>query len=246
MLTLAFLRKRLRYLGAKAKLARILSELPLGALIFTLGVGIFAVAESGLTPYSVSVSGYVRQDGTEVGSYSRRPPGSRQHDEPIEYARILGFALIAWGGFRIARVLYRFGFKPDYELLPPLDKDAIARAIQGSGLPERPPTVRVPNRIANARKVWLCSRCQQPIERGARYWYYEAARYHATRYRFCSRCRGALISERTANRLLEEAYQRAYPSYVTALRREKRTQFKTVYGHDCVSLPDSILGLPRP
>lgn len=37
-----------------------------------------------LTPYSVSVSGYTRDDGTVVGPYKRRPPGSVLHDEPYE------------------------------------------------------------------------------------------------------------------------------------------------------------------
>lgn len=40
--------------------------------------------ESFLTPYSVSVSGYVRNDGTIVQSYKRRPPGSVINDKPFE------------------------------------------------------------------------------------------------------------------------------------------------------------------
>jgi hypothetical protein len=41
-----------------------------------------------LTPFSVSVSGYYRSDGTYVRQHSRRPPGGAQHDKPYE---ILGF-----------------------------------------------------------------------------------------------------------------------------------------------------------
>lgn len=40
--------------------------------------------ESRLTPKSVSVRGYTRDDGTYVNSYNRRPPGSVIRDKPIE------------------------------------------------------------------------------------------------------------------------------------------------------------------
>ena len=41
-------------------------------------------AKNKLTPYSVNVSSYERSDGTFVESYSRRPPGSVEHDKPYE------------------------------------------------------------------------------------------------------------------------------------------------------------------
>jgi hypothetical protein len=37
-----------------------------------------------LTPYSVSVRGYYRKDGTYVRPHSRRPPGSVAHDAPYK------------------------------------------------------------------------------------------------------------------------------------------------------------------
>ena len=40
-----------------------------------------------LTPYSVSVSGYYRKDGTYVHPYQRRPPGGVRHDAPYESQR---------------------------------------------------------------------------------------------------------------------------------------------------------------
>ncbi len=40
--------------------------------------------QSHLTPYSVSVSGYTRGDGTYVRGYNRRPPGSVSHDLPYQ------------------------------------------------------------------------------------------------------------------------------------------------------------------
>lgn len=42
-----------------------------------------------LTPYSVSVSGYYRKDGTYVGPYNRRPPGSVNKDAPWKRQRFL-------------------------------------------------------------------------------------------------------------------------------------------------------------
>jgi hypothetical protein len=45
-----------------------------------------------LTPYSVSVRGYYRNDGTYVRAYSRRPPGSVSHDAPYEdKSSLMGF-----------------------------------------------------------------------------------------------------------------------------------------------------------
>lgn len=40
-----------------------------------------------LTPYSVSVSGYYRKDGTYIRPYNRRPPGGVNHDAPYENLR---------------------------------------------------------------------------------------------------------------------------------------------------------------
>jgi len=40
-----------------------------------------------LTPYSVSVRGYYRRDGTYINPYKRRPPGGAAHDVPYENTR---------------------------------------------------------------------------------------------------------------------------------------------------------------
>jgi len=40
-----------------------------------------------LTPYSISVNGYYRNDGTYINSYKRRPPGGVKHDAPYEKER---------------------------------------------------------------------------------------------------------------------------------------------------------------
>ncbi len=56
-----------------------------------------------LTPYSVSVSGYYRKDGTYVRPHNRRPPGSVEHDAPYLATRrrlfwgITGLVLLSFG-----------------------------------------------------------------------------------------------------------------------------------------------------
>lgn len=58
-----------------------------------------------LTPYSVSVSGYYRSDGTYVRPYHRRPPGSVKHDAPYKDKQTAMASLfiicIMGGGFSI-------------------------------------------------------------------------------------------------------------------------------------------------
>lgn len=65
-------------------------------------------AKTYLTPASVSVSGYTRQDGTYVNPYNRRPPGGAMHDRPYEneiffYKMIMvvggGLVIIPTAGF---------------------------------------------------------------------------------------------------------------------------------------------------
>ena len=58
-----------------------------------------------LTPYSVSVRGYYRSDGTYVRPHNRRPPGSVIHDAPYErkrmYMGLLFFVCLIGGGSSI-------------------------------------------------------------------------------------------------------------------------------------------------
>ncbi len=64
---------------------------------------------SQVTPASVHVSGYQRSDGTNVSSYSRRPPGSRAKDAPWKAMSFAGFlgtcisGLIAFKSYRSSR-----------------------------------------------------------------------------------------------------------------------------------------------
>lgn len=73
-------------------------------LLIVVGIALFAFSlstciEAGrhLTPYSVSVSGYYRRDGTYVRPYKRRPPGGVPYDAPFESKRTLCFFLMVVG-----------------------------------------------------------------------------------------------------------------------------------------------------
>jgi hypothetical protein len=61
----------------------------LGVALFWLCLDTYIEAGRHLTPYSVSVRGYYRRDGTYVGPYHRRPPGGVPHDAPFESTRSL-------------------------------------------------------------------------------------------------------------------------------------------------------------
>ena len=62
---------------------------PIWGALFWLCLSAFCQASANLTPYSVSVRGYYRSDGTYVSPHSRRPPGSVAHDAPYESTRSL-------------------------------------------------------------------------------------------------------------------------------------------------------------
>lgn len=70
----------------------------LGALIFWLSFSAYKKTETLLTPSSVSVSGYTRQDGTYVNPYHRRPPGGAIHDRPYENTISLYKVIMVVGG----------------------------------------------------------------------------------------------------------------------------------------------------
>jgi hypothetical protein len=70
----------------------------------------FKEAGEHLTPYSVSVRGYYRRNGTYVSSYNRRPPGSVSHDAPYKEKRFnMGLLFIICLSSGIGSIfLYRF------------------------------------------------------------------------------------------------------------------------------------------
>ena len=61
--------------------------LPLSTILIPVAHESYVEAGTHLTPYSVSVRGYYRKDGTYVRPHSRRPPGSVAHDAPYQAKR---------------------------------------------------------------------------------------------------------------------------------------------------------------
>jgi hypothetical protein len=87
------MRKQFRRLLGRAWLSGMFTWFPAGLLGSIVGIFIFLYAQSNLTPYSVHVSGYYRSNGTYVNPYTRRPPGSVNHDEPYGVVVVFG----RWG-----------------------------------------------------------------------------------------------------------------------------------------------------
>jgi hypothetical protein len=71
----------------------------LGVALFWMSVDNYIEAGHHLTPYSVSVRGYYRRDGTYVHPYNRRPPGGVMHDVPYEQTRFFcGLGMFSGAG----------------------------------------------------------------------------------------------------------------------------------------------------
>jgi len=84
---------------ARVALSQARNFCAMAVVLLLLSFSACAVARMNMTPASVSVSGYTRSDGTRVGSYSRRPPGSRSHDRLYELLSVIGFFGVLGGGY---------------------------------------------------------------------------------------------------------------------------------------------------
>ncbi len=210
--------KQFRHFLGRAWLAGLFTWFPAGLLGDTVGIGTFAYAQWNLTPYSVSVRGYHRSDGTYVRAHRRRPPGSVEHDEPYEFLRIFSVLLFLAGTTVAGIPIYRIAQKSDWDLLPKL--------VYESNLPDKPREICVPHKSAKARSAWLCARCRTLISPCDSYYYYG----DRWRTRFCPQCRIQLLSEKHA-----EASK--IPAYLEVARKEEAEklalrieQYKHCYG----------------
>lgn len=201
----------LSYYKGRAKLS-CLCWLPLSLSALSIGLLLVLYANENITTKSVSVSGYHRSDGTYVGSYSRRPPGSVQHDRPYENIKLLGIVIVGVGGFTAARSVYKFLLPSPFELLP---------SISSNELVEVPRDVRVPTLRAQARKDWYCESCRAHIGCGSEYWYYKNT--YSSRSRICTLCKEALKRSKAD---LPSARLR----YANELRIIRLKQFSEYYG----------------
>lgn len=99
-----FRSERDRYLAERAHVpaARLQWKWPrllLGLLLMSAGTVSCLGAVGTLTPRSESVSGYTRQNGTQVSSYNRRPSGSAAGDTGNGLGQLIGGVLFLVGLF---------------------------------------------------------------------------------------------------------------------------------------------------
>lgn len=159
-----------------------LGKIILTGLVSTIFIFILFIVSSEITPASISVSGYTRRDGTSVHSYSRRPPGSVDHDAPYQTMQLIfGVAGVASGVYCIVKIrkfkkfnidehyLANFKFEYQYPVLS-IKKKAI------------------PTKMVTPRKSWNCDICNKLIYSGTVYYCYsKEQKYNHTH--ICSDCR---------------------------------------------------------
>ena len=68
---------------------------------FAMSIGGCFYSNANITPSSVTVSGYTRQDGSRVPGYIRRPSGSKTHDRPFVLLRGLCMVVMIGSGIWI-------------------------------------------------------------------------------------------------------------------------------------------------
>lgn len=208
----------LRYWFGKIRLAGGFTVLPI-ALIFQIGGCVASLsAKSELTPFSVSVSGYHRSDGTYINAYNRRPSGGARHDAPHETAALIWSLISTGGAIAVGFVLFRLFLRSDWELLPSIKYQ--------SQLPNRPKSIIVPHLTVRSRSVWMCLRCRRVIHPGDIYCYSDASRD----WKYCPNCRILFVKEKA----IEDEKWVAYESAIKAEKEEKKNlrlaQYHRFYG----------------
>jgi hypothetical protein len=140
---------------------------------------------AGVTPASVSVSGYYRSDGTYVDSYNRRPPGSVAHDSPFETAEWLGFFFVCSGVYVLVTKESAHDGSTIYY------RDSRSRAAQTSDEIELVP---VPTNRGIAEADWRCEGCNRPFGHGTPYWFNDASLPSSIETSwYCPPCRDKLV-----------------------------------------------------
>lgn len=82
-------------------------------IVFSSSLYFYLDAGEHLTPYSISVRGYYRHDGTYVSSYNRRPSGGAKHDLPYENVRSLTLLILIGSGIYL--ISYPYALYDDYK-----------------------------------------------------------------------------------------------------------------------------------
>jgi hypothetical protein len=193
--------QRVNYWSVRVKLAGTLTLLPISICFIVGGLWINISASKHITPSSVSVSGYYRQDGTYVNAYHRRPPGSLAHDSPYETKETIGEIIAIIGFLGGGCFVYRCFFAPINDILPPVKvgETFIKKVI-------------VPPLNARARKSWVCQKCWTKINYGEVYWYIPigSGRY-SERKRYCDKCHIILVEMNKEEKIKrEEQYEKIF------------------------------------
>lgn len=212
--------KRFRHLLGRAWLAGMFTWFPAGLFGSIIGIFLFVYAQSNLTPYSVSVRGYYRSNGTYVSSYMRRPPGSVKHDEPYEGLRLFAGLIVIAGTAASGISVYRIVKVSDIDFLPRIDYK--------SHLPEKPRDIHIPHKLAKARSTWLCTRCCVAINPGDLYFYYG----DRWRTRFCPNCRLRLMDEKRSEEMKMSVYMEAVKKEEAERQALRASQYQHFYGSE--------------
>lgn len=154
-----------------------------GIALVLVGLLLWMFGCAGVTPSSVFVSGYYRSDGTYVGSYNRRPPGSVPHDSPFETAEWLGFFFVCFGVYvLVSKDSARNTPTASYRRFPAPTPE----------VPDAIELVPVPTHRGVAESNWRCERCDRPFGEGTPYWF-NGCSIQSDTSRYCSLCRDELV-----------------------------------------------------
>lgn len=188
-----------------------------------------------LNPKNIHVSGYTRRDGTRVESYNRRSPGMAIEDQDEELGiNLLVIALVILVILELYWI-YNLRTRNPFELLPTyLKKPALPKTekpLYGNFIPKK------------GRKNWSCKSCKNEISSGEIY-YLNIHNYNE--YKYCSKCKDALILYKENYSNILEINQKKYNDQIdqwqNLLLKEYELTFKIKLNeNDCRLIKSKIL-----
>ena len=205
------MRRHRLYIATQLHLMR---RLVLAILCLTISIVSTLFIYDLLTPYSVSVAGYTRSDGSTVESYSRRPPGSVVHDSPFVWIRNILVLLDILFAVRIIRTFWIIR-----------RHDHVALFIQSINWKyEFPikPDIELKYTASTVRQ--LCSACTTPIDPGNAYYYFK----HDPASIYCESCYKKMDTAETQRKAMDRwanAYNRILELRLQQLQEEYRRKF---------------------
>jgi len=186
---------KMQYKIKKIGLGKLLSPF-LGLLVCFFFV--FSSARH-LTPYSVSVSGYTRSDGTYVRGYNRRPPGGARHDSPYEIVikfSVIGGIILSIYGYDLIKKFHNMDVISEFKKEIKYNDDYPQKNFY---------FLDIPMKSSVPKKNWKCQLCHESIQAGSQYFYYAKER-SSIRSRFCANCVKKMISDNLHNKEKEKIF----------------------------------------